>query len=297
MKPQISLQNPDWHLLGGQKANGLWGLYRGASRRARLLQDDMARLSCETMKEARSSPGIGGDAARNRLFEAVESAMDGQTVPLHMNSGLTKAMYNTYRDLPLADHLHARLIEGHDLNRQLAERLLDVQQLGHRTFLADGARDLPNHRATIENAIHCENLLAVVEAIFLWLCASKGRKVEAAVADLPVDLEALGASRESFGHSGAYQGDTAVARHSRFHEQLVTSSNVELARSVLLLHEKVSEERKRAPWVWEDHGVLLSDVEVERPSDSELQVGLSWRNDYYLAPLQGIAKQLAEARQ
>ena len=35
--PHISLENSGWHLLGGQKANGLWGLYRGASRRAGLL--------------------------------------------------------------------------------------------------------------------------------------------------------------------------------------------------------------------------------------------------------------------
>jgi hypothetical protein len=48
-QPHISLNDPDWHLLGGQKANGLWGLYRGASRRAGLLVDDMTRLSADSM--------------------------------------------------------------------------------------------------------------------------------------------------------------------------------------------------------------------------------------------------------
>ena len=217
--PHISLQDPDWHLLGGQKANGLWGLYRGAARRGQLLEDDMSRLSNETMKQATLKSRITG-AAQVRLFEAVKRAMDGQTVPLstRINDNLTKALYNTFRDLPLADHLHARLIEGHDLNRQLAKRLLDVPRLDHRTFLADAARDLPNHRATIEDAIHCENLLAVVEAIFLWLCASKGSKVENAVADLPVDLDALDDARESFGRSGIYRGQTAKTRHRRFRE-------------------------------------------------------------------------------
>ncbi len=156
---------------------------------------------------------------------------------------------------------------------------------------------MADHRATIEDAVRCENLLAVVEAIFLWLCASKGRTVAAAVEELPVNLDALGAARAAFGHSGAYRGDTAVARQSRFHEELNTSDKDALARSVLQLHEKVSEERKRAPWVWEDQGVLFSDVDVERPPDGALQVGLAWRNDYYLEPLRGIAKQLAEARQ
>lgn len=296
--PQISLQDPDWHLLGGQKANGLWGLYRGASRRAGLLLDDMTRLSGETMEQATLHPGIG-PAAQTRMFRAVDHAMDGKTVelPRNMNNKLTGDLYDTFWDLPLADHLHARLIEGHALTKQLAERLLDVEELDHRTFLAAAAPDLADHRATIEDAVRCEDLLAVVEAIFLWLCASKGKTVEAAVAELPVDLDALGAARAAFGHSGAYRGDTAVARQSRFHEQLDTSSKVALARSVLLLHEKVSEDRKRAPWVWEDQGVLFSDVDVERPSDRALQVGLAWRNDYYLEPLQGIAKQLAEVRQ
>ena len=297
--PHISLQDPDWHLLGGQKANGLWGLYRGAMRRAQLLEDDMTRLSSETMKQATSTSRITG-AAQDRLFEAVERAMDGQTtrLPTHMNDTLNQALYNTFRDLPLADHLHARLIEGHELNRQLAKRLIDVTRLDHRTFLADAARDLPNHRATIENVTSCENLLAVVDAIFLWLCASKGNRVENAVADLPIDLDALDAARGSFGHSGIYHGQTANIRHRRFCEQLETSSNVKLARSVLFLHKKVCKERKRAPWVWEneDQNVLFSDVEVERPSDKELRVGVAWRNDYYLAPLHGIAKQLAEVR-
>ena len=63
-----------------------------------------------------------------------------------------------------------------------------------------------------------------------------------------------------------------------------------------MLHGQVSEERKRAPWVWEDQGVLFSDVDIDRPADSALQVGLAWRNDYYLEPLRGIVKQLSEVR-
>jgi len=129
-----------------------------------------------------------------------------------------------------------------------------------------------------------------------WRDNFKGKTLEAAVADLPVDLSALASSRAAFAHSGAYRGETAVARHGRFSEQLDTSSHVALARSVLLLHEKVSEERRRAPWVWEDQGVLFSDIDVERPSDAALHVGLAWRNDYYLEPLHGIVKQLAEVR-
>ena len=66
------------------------------------------------------------------------------------------------------------------LNRQLAERLLDIEELEHRSFLNDAARDLAEHRAKIEDAVRCEDLLAVVEAVFLWLCARKGKTVQAA---------------------------------------------------------------------------------------------------------------------
>ena len=257
----------------------------------------MTRLSDETMREATAHAGVVRLAQR-RLFEAVRDAMNGRTVKLrtHLNDALPKGLYETYWELPLADHLHARLIQGHDLNRELAERLLAVEKLDHRRFLTDVARDLPDHRAEIVNAVRCENLLAVVEAVFLWLCARKGETVEAAAADLPVDLVTLRAARESFERSGLYRGNTAAARHRRFRDQLDPSSKVKLARSVLRLHKKVSEERKRAPWVWEERDVLVSDVEVERPSRHELQVGVAWRNDYYLAPLQAIVKQLEDAR-
>ncbi len=297
-EPHISLSDLDWHLLGGQKANGLWGLYRGASRRAGLLAEDMTRLSGETMEHATLRAGLGPDVT-GRLFNIVARAMDGETValPTHMNNKLTASVYDTFWKLPLADHLHAQLIDGHALNRELAERLLELDELDHRAFLATAALELSEHRAAIEDAIRCEDLLSVLEAVFLWLCASKGKTLEAAVAELPIDLSSLASSRTAFAHSGAYRGETAVARHGRFSEQLDTSSHVALARSVLLLHEKVSEERRRAPWVWEDQGVLFSDIDVERPSDAALQVGLAWRNDYYLEPLQGIAKQLAAVRQ
>jgi hypothetical protein len=260
--------------------------------------DNMTKLSDGTLEQATLHAGIGA-TAQSRLFNAVARAMNGETVtlPTNMKNKLTADLYNTYKNLPLAEHLHARLIDGHSLNRFLAERLLEVKELDHRTFLAPAAQNLREHQATIEDTIRCEDLLALVEAIFLWLCASKGKTIDVAVSDLPVDLDAIEAARKSFGHSGHYRGDTAIARHERFHRQLDTTSRTTLARSVLSLHESVCEERGRAPWIWEDQGVLFSDVDVERPTEDELQVGLAWRNDYYLKPLRNIAEQLSEVRQ
>jgi len=294
-EPHISLLDLNWHLLGGQKANGLWGLYRGASQRAGLLQEDMMRLSGLTMEQATSHPGIAPEA-QSRLFSLVKRAMDGETVaiPTNLNNILTKSLYNTYWDLPLANHLHAQLIESNDLTKRLAERLLGTDELDHRIFLLAAVQDWPEHRAVLEDVVRCENLLAVIESVFLWLCASKGKTINEAAKDLSIDLEALETVRIDFGHSGTYPGETARARFDRFYRDLDTSNHAMLLRSVLRLHEQVSEARKRAPWVWEDQGMLFSDVDFDHPAETDLQVEVAWRNDYYLYPLQRIAKQLAE---
>jgi hypothetical protein len=297
-KPYISLSDPNWHLLGAQKANGIWGLYRGAARRAELLDADMTRLSADTLQQATLQPAID-HAAVDRLFSLLNRAMDGETVelPVRLNNNLPKSIYEAFHSVPLVDHLQAKLIDAHSLNKKLAERLLDVDPLDRRTFLASAADDLRDAREKIGDAIRCENLLAPMEAVFFWLCASKGLTIEASVADLTVDLKSLEAARVAFGNSGRYGQGTAQLRHARFHEQIDTSSHTALARSVLRLHEQVSQERKRAAWVWEDQGVMNSDVDIARPSDPELQVGLAWRNDYYLFPLKRIASQLAELQQ
>ena len=258
-QPHISIADPDWHLLGGQKANGLWGLYRGASRRAGLLLDDMTRLSASTMDAAILTPGLGA-VAQTRFFTLAKKAMDGESVPLptHLNNQLARDLYDTFHEVPLAQHLYDKLVDGHAINLALAERLATTDELDHRTFLSAAARDLPAHRVVLEDAIRCENLLGVVESVFRGL------------------------------HR------LALARQTRLHERLDTSSLPALARSVLELHRKVSEERRRAAWVWEENGLLRSDVDVAKPADAGLQVGLVWRNDYYLFPLRNIALQLAE---
>ena len=294
--PNISVVDPEWHLLDGQKANGLWGLYRGASRRAGLLHEDMKRLSSATNVQATIHAGLG-DSAESQFFKIAKQAMNGDTVPIGIQRGnLAKDVYDTFHKVPLANHLYNQLISSHELNFRLSERLMTIRELDHRQFLEAAASDLAMHRDVLENAIRCENLLSAVEAIFLWLCASKGDPLETVASDLPIDLQSLAAARGDFLNSGFYRGDTANTRHARFHERLDTSNKVSLVRSILLLHEKVSEERNRSAWVWEENGVICSDVDVECPSEQDLQVGLIWRNDYYLAPLQNITQQLAEVR-
>ena len=294
--PHISLKDTSWHLLDSQKATGLWGLYRGASQRGGLLTEGMTRLSPETLSQADGCSLITG-VAQKRLFEIVSKAMDGQTVefPTHMNNELPKALFDTYITVPLAQHLKSQLIDAHELNKKLARMLPSNGEIDHRKILTKAARELTSHTAIIQNTIRCENLISVIEAVFMFLCYSKGKSVPDAVAGLDIDLESVETARMHFGTSGEYKGNTASIRKTRFFELIDTTSVEALSRSVLLLHQKVSKDRGRAVWAWEENGLIQSDLDLDNPPEpQEFQVGVAWRNDYYLYPLREISRQLTE---
>ena len=297
-EPYISVVNPNWHLLDSQKANGIWGLYRGAGVRAGLLLDRPS-LSDRTHEQAAQHAAISQRSVR-QLFRLVSSAMEGgkEPLPTQGSSPLQRELCQVFDTVPLKDHLHEMLIENHALNSALARRLISAKHLDHRTFFEAASRDLVEHREAICQVIRCENLLAVMESIFFWLCASanKGKTLQAASDSLQVDLDALERARVDFGWSGVYSGRTAANRQARFQRQLKTSNHLELALSVLSIHSKVSKERGRAAWVWTEGDKLFSDMEVSPPSANKFQVGVAWRNDYYLLPLRSIARQLDTAR-
>lgn len=293
----IAISDPGWHLLDAQRANGVWGLYRGAARRAGLLVEDMTRLSAPTLEAATRGAGLGV-AAQRTLFALVCRALDGEAaaLPVAADDPLCSDLYKNFHTIPLADHLRAALIDGHALNALLAGRLVGLDRLAHRGFIVEAASALEAHSAPLADVLRCEALLAVVEAVFLWLCASKGVALAAAAEALPVELERLEAARVGFGASGIYRGEAARTRHDRLCRLLDTSSKDALARAVLALHKQVSDERRRAAWVWEEGGLLRCDVDVERPGAAAFEPALAWRNDYYLEPLRLIARQLAVVR-
>ena len=293
--PCISVEDARWHLLGGQLANGIWGLYRGASRRSGLLEENMAWLSEDTLETANATSHLQGRPLE-RMLELVGAAMGGATVelPTHGNNALFGALCRTFDEVPLKRHLHAKLIDGHDLNRALANRLVSVEKLDHRAFFQQAILELEEHGPVLNSVIDCENLIAVLEGIFFRMCNARGVSLEKAADSLPLDLDDVRMARDAFANSGASPRHTADRRQARLHETLDTSSVKKLACSVLSLHKAVSDERQRSVWVWEEHGILRGDSDVYEPSDNDLKVSLAWRNDYYLYPLWSIARQLAE---
>ena len=293
--PRISVADAGWHLLGGQLTNGIWGLYRGAARRAGLLDANMAWLSDDTWETACATSCLR-DVALERLLGLIRRAMDGETVdlPTDGRNALPSALRTTFDEVPLRSHLRQRLIEGHDLNRALANRLVPLEQLDHRRFFELAALELGEHSPVLSGVIDCENLLAVLEGVFYRLCCARGESLDALEDDLPVHLGEIQKAREAFAGSGKYTGQAAGNREVRLHDTVDTSSTTKLARSVLSLHQTVCKERQRAAWVWEEQGTLRSDVDVAEPDEADLKVGVAWRNDYYLRPLSSIARQLEE---
>ncbi|MCB9650514.1 MAG: hypothetical protein H6730_28580 [Deltaproteobacteria bacterium] len=294
--PRISLQDLSWHLLGAQKTNGIWGLYRGAAGRAGLLEEDLTTLSSETLEACRQTTRFG-PSAEQRLFAWIASAMDNATSAIEprANNPAARAIRETFDIVPLAAHLRRRLIEGHDLNRRLAKRLTKAKKLDHRPFMTKAAKKLDQHGEILEEAIRCENLLSVVEAVFEWLCTQRGRRLSDVASRLPINLAELERAKSDFARSGTYQGATASHRKSLLELRLDTSSKLALLESVLYLHEEVSTARGRSAWIHLEGGVLCSNVDLEVPANEDFEVGVAWRNDYYLRPLQSIASQLEEA--
>lgn len=296
-EPHISVKNTDWHLLGGQRANGLWGLYRGAAGRANLLDETLSRLQPDVLNYARQHPIVAASAQR-RLFAIIDTALKDGTpaVPIDFRNPLPREIYDGFHGIPAAPLLRQHIVLADELTEGLATRLLGVDELDHRTFLRQAAPDFPDHHQALENAIRCEDLVAVLESVFFWLCGSAGRDLDTAAAELPVDLHALSAVRDGFADSGHYTG-VAAERHTLFLTELDTSSHLSLINSVLRIHERISKARGRALWVWEEDGRLVGDVAIGRPDDPQLTPGVAWRNDYFLSPLRSITATLEEALQ
>ena len=291
------------HLSGGRGVAPAWrsvgqrdlGLYRGAARRAELLDLNMAWLSDGTLAAADATSYLR-DSALDRLLELVGQAMAGETVPVPTDgrNPIPGVLRRTFEEVPLKFHLRERLIDGHELNRELADKLVPTRELHHRTFFERAIRDLKEHGPVLSRMVDCENLLAVLEAIFYRLCCGSGKSFDVVANELPVRLDEIEKAREAFASSSTYAQQGMGNRESRLHDTIDTSSPPRLARSVLTLHEAVCEERQRSAWVWEDQATLRSNVDVAEPDQADLTIGVAWRNDYYLRPLHSIAKQLRE---
>lgn len=299
---RISLEDPSWHLLGSQRGNGLWGLYRGAAFRAGLLDTSLERLTDEAMTTVEAAPMIATSEAQDELFGVIRSALDGVSPELDTTTArpLVNQVMAAWGAIPAAELLWDRLIATTPLTATLASVILQASddRIDHRTVLARTGQLFEEHAAVIDNVVRCENYLSVLESIFLFTCAWGGTRqsFSEAAAELGVDLQQLSVAQERFATSGQYEG-IARARVGAFADRIDTSSGEGLLRSVLEVHEWVAKGRGRAMWVWEDEGGrLVGDVDVRSPSEDQFVVGRAWRNDYFLSALGSVAQELDGVR-
>ena len=80
-----------------------------------------------------------------------------------------------FPEVPLKHHLRAKLIDGHELNRAVAEQLAACDSVDRRQLFERAKSELDEHRSVLQAVIDCENLLAVVEGNFLLAVLLQGR--------------------------------------------------------------------------------------------------------------------------
>jgi hypothetical protein len=296
----LSVDDRSWHLLGNQLANGVWGLYRGAARRAGLLLDDHLTVSAHTAEAIEAASGLTPTAV-NRLFRLVDGALDGGTVPmsLHHRDQLVRGLAGSLGELPQVELMWQAFVEGHDLTEFFVERYEEMPAaapLDHREFLSDAMKRRPHDAVILRDVLRCETLLAPVESTFLWLCSRRNQTLEQAGGELPTDLELLRRAHREFADSGAYGDGRGGKRYELYRDELDTSSAASFLGSVVALHDTISRGRGRAPWLWLEGGRLMSEYDTDPPSEMQLQPYAAWRNDYYLEPLRSVARQLQAAR-
>ena len=296
----LSIRVSQCHLIQNQLGNGTWGLYRGAAGRAGLLSKGLHALSAPALGLLDARPPFPGRVP-GKVMALVEEAFDDPDaeVPfsLHRSNKTVQSMAALIADLPHGAFLWERIVEARPLTENLTGQVLQLGggllKLGIRPFLLRAARDLPGHREVIEDVIRCESLLAPLEGIFRWMCRQQGESLASAAGALPVSLSSLQNAQSDFSSSGVYPAGGARGRWRLYADELDTSSRTALLGSLLKLHEQISAERGRAPWVEVDeNGRLVTNVEVQPVDAAQLDPARAWRNSYYLGSLESVAGQL-----
>jgi hypothetical protein len=295
----ISLDRQHW-LLDNQLGTGTYGLYRGASGRGKLLTEDLRVLAPSVRVVFDASPGLSASQERD-LFRLVSTAIDapekGAALSVRPNNGLASALSEIVTKLPQRALLRSNLIETtprcHALARLLRTPEFKDGEIDRRQFLVRAQATLPNDQDTLQAVILCESFLAPIENIFRWLCGQHGEQVREVSSTLDVNLPRLRLAQRDFLQSGKYPAGTARDRFNAYGMYIDLSDQLSLIHSLLILHESVSKERGRSPWVSiDDTGRLSAAVEVDEVRKESFNPDRAWRNDYYLDPLRSVASDL-----
>lgn len=295
-------ERPQDGLLDNQLGNGTWGLYRGAAMRGGLLSEDMVCLSSRANETCLASPPLAEQHAARLLallHTAVSRPGTGAVFDIKSNDSLVKAMAQVVTSLPHRALLRTLLVRSPEITQLLGQAATTMEELKgwQRRLLLQGQSSFPAHREALINVLQCEAFISPLESLFMWMCSQNGRELSLMAAEVPLPVAQLPSAFDSFCDSGFYPSGGSRNRFDLYRQLTDVSSPLGFMESVMSIHKKIAEGRRRAPWATIENGRLVAGVEVDEPADGEhlaasMTPNLSWRNDYYLAPLRALALQL-----
>lgn len=289
-------------LLDNQAAGGLWGLYRGAAGRAKLLDAEL-----QAPEEAVSSAlATGGtritDEALHELQKhviAVATSPQRTARPFKkrslQKSPLAETLIELVHGLPNRALLRRCLFDQESLLDQVAARLAELPaEVDYAAFLSDCRRDFPKNAQVFEDILHCERYIAVLDVAFERLLTQAGRSVAEAGRALQVDLNALDAARAAFRQLGDHFHG-GVAQRFDILCGLDLSGTTEFADTLMCAHKKVADQRGSAHWVENDAGRVRPLINLDGMAEPDWRPQeLLWRNDYYLSATRGVYGEVRE---
>lgn len=289
-------------LLENQAAGGLWGLYRGAAGRAKLLDAEL-QVPEESVSTALATGGvrITGEALREleKHVTAVATSPRRTARPFKkgslQKSPLAEALVELVHGLPNRALLRRFLFDREPLLDQVAARLAELPaEVDYAAFLSGCRRHFPESTQVFEDILRCERYIAVLDVAFERLLAQAGWSVAEAGRALQIDLSALDAARSDFHQLGDhFRG--GVAQRFDILCGLDLSGATEFADTLMDAHKKVADQRGSAHWVDNDAGRVSPLINLDAMAEPDWRPqALLWRNDYYLSATRSVYGEVRE---
>ena len=284
-------------LLDNQAAGGLWGLYRGAGGRAKLL-DSALEAPEESVAASLAAEGTRLDNQALKELKthvvAVTQSPERTVRPFSKaslrRSHLAEILAGLVHELPNRALLRRRLFDDHPLLDGVAERLAEQPgNVDYSAFLSDCRSHFPERADVFEDILRCERYIAVLDVAFEQLLAQSGQPVAVAGRALDIDLRALDTARMEFGSLGRHFKTGGIAARFGILCNVNLSSETEFTNSLVEAHQKVAGQRGSAHWVEVENGRIRRLVNADSldAPDSRPQERL-WRNDYYLSAVRSV---------
>lgn len=291
------------YLLNAQASNGVWGLYRRPAISAGLIDEnnriieresytaEAIRTSSPVMQQLLSKVAAvlkpGGNAEIRIARNKTPFVCDLAKVITHNES--IKGVLQKSLLTPSTPALTHKLVKLMRKNKDT--RLLDPEGIINLAIGKLGAEE-----PALQHAMDCERYLAVIEAVFDYLCATPHASLRSVASGLDNDLVMMDLrdARTKFRKSGDYGSDLVQKRYTSL-------ANLDLADTYKLLmglidhHQAVSKGRGVDAWVSMLQGKLDFRRRADPPLAEALKPATAWRNSYYLRALQGLVNGLHPA--